>query len=117
MSRINARSVLDVVKRVDGSSEVVIRARGKDYAVKGCWADATACLPGRRKIILEPLFPDEVPKDEPVREQTDVVSHPAPSTDVAEEEPVVEEPNEEQEPDEEPEPEPIRRRPGRPRKE
>ena len=121
--KVNARNVLDVVKRVDGSTEVIIRARGKDYPCKACWADATACLPGRRKIILEPLLPDDKPKEEPaLPPQTDAVETPAPPSEPSLPEPEPEAPAEEapiagalEPPAEEPEPE--RRRPGRPRKE
>ena len=125
--KVNARNVLDVVKRVEGSSEVLIRAKGKDFPCKACWADATACLPGRRRIILEPLLPDDKPKEEPTPEPVaEVVEPPAPPSEPSSPEPEPEAPVEEapiagaleppaEEPD--PEPEPLRRRPGRPRKE
>ena len=53
MAKVNARFVLDVVKRVDGATPVFIRVDGKDTPAFECFAEAYG-LPGRRNIILVP---------------------------------------------------------------
>lgn len=62
MAKVNARFVLDVVKRVDGATPVFIRVDGKDTPVFECFAEAYG-LPGRRNIILVPQsVVAEIPK-------------------------------------------------------